>query len=197
MGELVKGKNVLITGAGHNIGRSVALEMAREGANVYFTDIDRARCKSVEKELSNYNVSVKGTVSDITSESDTDTLCGWFSNERINVDILVNNVGVDTEGRARQRSLVNKVIGRIEARTKARRRLQTWRDLYDTNVFGPKYLTDRITEMMMSSGVQGSIIFTTSIHQWTIMLDAAYSSSKAALGMVIKELALTLAPHGI
>lgn len=37
----------------------------------------------------------------------------------------------------------------------------------------------------------------TSIHQWVPNGDPAYSASKAALGTVIRELALELAPHGI
>jgi NAD(P)-dependent dehydrogenase (short-subunit alcohol dehydrogenase family) len=51
--------------------------------------------------------------------------------------------------------------------------------------------------MMVQGDIEGSIIFITSIHQWTVRRDAVYSSSKAALGMLIKELALSLAPHKI
>jgi NAD(P)-dependent dehydrogenase (short-subunit alcohol dehydrogenase family) len=50
---------------------------------------------------------------------------------------------------------------------------------------------------MIEAGIQGSITFISSIHQWVVMRDAAYSSSKAALGMLIKELAISLAPHKI
>ena len=33
--QLLAGKNVLITGAGKNCGRGIALEMAKQGANVF------------------------------------------------------------------------------------------------------------------------------------------------------------------
>lgn len=37
--RLLSGKNVLITGAGRNIGRSIAIEMAKQGANVFLPTI--------------------------------------------------------------------------------------------------------------------------------------------------------------
>tara|TARA_Y100000034_G_C6897093_1_gene413822 strand:- start:2588 stop:2740 length:153 start_codon:yes stop_codon:yes gene_type:complete len=43
--NLLEGKNVLITGAGRNIGKNIALEMANVGANVYFTDVNESRVR--------------------------------------------------------------------------------------------------------------------------------------------------------
>ena len=49
--NLLSGKNVLITAAGRNIGRSIAIEMAKQGANIFFTDIHEERCTKLEQEL--------------------------------------------------------------------------------------------------------------------------------------------------
>ena len=51
--------------------------------------------------------------------------------------------------------------------------------------------------MMISSRIQGCILFVTSIHQSVPIKWICYSSSKAALGMIIKELSLDVASHGI
>jgi NAD(P)-dependent dehydrogenase (short-subunit alcohol dehydrogenase family) len=195
--QLLKGRNVLITGGGRNIGRSVAIEMARVGANVYFTEIDKERCGRLEKELTGYEALSRGVIADITSSSDTDKLCSWLSKERINIDILVNNVGTNYEKMLHERSLVDRMIARVKCGTKGGRRQLIWREIYETNVFGPVRLTDAISETMVRNGIQGSIIFITSIHQWSVRRDAPYSSSKAALGMLINELAVSLAPHKI
>ena len=37
-GDILGGKNVLISGAGPNIGKSLALEMGKQGAHVFFID---------------------------------------------------------------------------------------------------------------------------------------------------------------
>ena len=39
-GTFLAGKTALITGGARNIGRSIALEMAAQGATVLFTDVD-------------------------------------------------------------------------------------------------------------------------------------------------------------
>ena len=51
--------------------------------------------------------------------------------------------------------------------------------------------------MMVSNNIPGSILFITSIHQSVPSQWISYSSSKAALRMIIKELAMDLAKHGI
>ena len=54
--KILANKNVLITGAVQNIGRSIALEMAKQGANIYFTDIQADKIQSLEQELSQLGI---------------------------------------------------------------------------------------------------------------------------------------------
>lgn len=178
--RLLSGKNVLITGGGRNIGRSIALEMAQHGANVFFTDIVNERCMKLEGELNDCGVRAKGFLSDISRTKDIDLLHNNLVRENICVDILVNNAGIQFQRAAPERFY-----------------LDQWHAAFNTNVIGPMYLTHRIADMMMVKGIRGCIIFVTSIHQFTVGRSPSYSSSKAALGMIIKELSLDLAPYGI
>ena len=50
---------------------------------------------------------------------------------------------------------------------------------------------------MVDQHIPGCIIFLTSIHQWILRRAVSYSATKAALGMIVKELAIDLAPYGI
>jgi len=177
--KLLTGKNVLITGAGQNIGRSIAYEMAKQGANIFFADIDPGKCKRLEGELEEYQIRSKGFLSDVSKPEDIDRLCESLRSKDVAIDILVNNVGIQFETEAE----------RLEP--------QQWRNIFDTNVIGPTYLTKCISDMMMKNKVNGSIIFITSIHQWTVSGLPSYSSSKAALGMIVKEFALAFAPYKI
>lgn len=174
------GKNLLITGAGRNIGRSIAIEMAKQGANIFFTEIDKERCSQLEQELKEYPIISKGFLSDISRSEDIDFLYGSLLRDRLKIDILVNNVGLEFE----TTTIIKLNLGEL-------------RKVFDTNVFGPVYLTKVISQMMIDNHIHGSIIFITSIHQWTVRRSQTYSSSKAALGMIIKELALDLAPYKI
>jgi NAD(P)-dependent dehydrogenase (short-subunit alcohol dehydrogenase family) len=180
MDKLLLGKNALITGAGRNIGRNIALEMAKQGANIFFTDINKERCTRLENELNGYSVVSRGFLSDISRTEDIDYLLNSLVRDKIRIDILVNNVG-------------------IQFNTTAIRdlNLEEWHKVFDTNVFGPIYLTKLISETMINNHINGSIIFITSIHQWTIRCCPSYSASKASLGMIVKEFALDLAPYRI
>lgn len=180
LNNLLSGKNALITGAGRNIGRSIAIEMAKHGANVFFTDIDEKRLTQLERELNGYTVTSRGFLSDVSNTEDTDSLSNSLVREGIKIDILANNVGIDFK---------TKTIKKFD--------LEEWEKVFKTNVFGPMHLTKLISQMMINNNVHGSIVFITSIHQWIIRRLPSYSASKAALGMIIKELALELAPHSI
>jgi NAD(P)-dependent dehydrogenase (short-subunit alcohol dehydrogenase family) len=180
MATLLSGKNVLITGAGRNIGRSIALEMAQQGANIFFTDIDYERCEKLKKELSDYPIASKEFISDISKHEDINTLYNSILEAQIKIDILVNNAGIQTDIKSGKKNDSKKL-----------------QKLFETNLFGPIHLTKLISQMMIENNISGSILFITSLHQWMVSLDEFYSASKAALGMIIKELAIELAPHNI
>ncbi len=178
--NLLAGKNVLITGAGRNIGRSIAHEMAKQGANIFITDIDNERCKSIENELKQKDANVRGFHIDCSNINELDKLITTMKNEKLHIDVLVNNVGIQSE---------RKPFKEID--------LKEWHKMFNTNVFGPGYLTKHIAQTMVENRICGSIIFITSIHQWTVFGLSSYSTSKAALGMLVKELAMEYAQYKI
>jgi NAD(P)-dependent dehydrogenase (short-subunit alcohol dehydrogenase family) len=178
--KLMARKNVLITGAGRNIGRSIAIEMAGQGANVFFTDIDAERCEQLSGELREYGGTVRYFLSDISKIADIDSLCRQFTEEDIYIDVLVHNAGI-----------------RFEKECLEDLDMDDLNKVFHTNVFGPLYLTKCIGQVMVSHNIPGSILFTTSIHEAVTSRWLHYSSSKAALRMIVKELAIDLADHGI
>ncbi len=178
--NLLSGKTVLITGAGRNIGKSIAIEMAKQGANVHFTDVNSERIAVLQQELARYPIRSKGYISDISNTDDIDSLSYRLMQDDIHIDILVNNAGHDPN-----------VIG-INGSS-----MKEWHKTYNTNIFGPIYLTKITVPRMIKHNIQGSVIFITSIHQSTVRCVPCYSSSKAALEMIIKELSVELAGNGI
>ena len=93
--KLLEGKTALITGAARGIGRSIALRLAGEGADIAFTDLayDDA-AKAVEKEVTDKGVKAKAYASDASKLDQTKEVVEKIIAEFGKIDILVNNAGI-------------------------------------------------------------------------------------------------------
>lgn len=93
--KLLSGKTAIITGASRGIGRGVALNFAKQGANVAFTyssSVDAANL--LEKELNTYGVKAKGYQSNAANFNDSQKLAEDVLQEFGTIDVLVNNAGI-------------------------------------------------------------------------------------------------------
>lgn len=93
---LLQDKTALITGASRGIGKGIAEEFAKQGANIAFTfasSVEKAR--AFEKELSEkYNVKVKGYQSDASKFAEAEQLVEQVIADFGEFEILVNNAGI-------------------------------------------------------------------------------------------------------
>jgi all-trans-retinol dehydrogenase (NAD+) len=87
------GKRVLVTGAGHGLGRAIALEFARAGAEVIATDLDPARVAAIVTELAALGPAA-GYAMDVTDPVQVGAVRDRLRAERGPLDVLVNNAGV-------------------------------------------------------------------------------------------------------
>ncbi|QTD37673.1 3-oxoacyl-[acyl-carrier-protein] reductase [Polaribacter batillariae] len=93
--KILENKSAIITGATRGIGRSIAVEFAKQGANVAFTynaSVDAAN--ALEKELKSYGVSAKGYQSNAADFDAAQELAKEVQQEFGTIDILVNNAGI-------------------------------------------------------------------------------------------------------
>ncbi len=178
--NLLLDKNILLCGCGINIGSSIAVEMAKQKANIFFIDKDKNACNQLKQKLAKLSIQTQGFVCDITNTEEVEFVCSTLKNEGITIDILVNNIGIQSKVCDTQSF-----------------DLTQWKKVYGTNILGPMYLTHKVAEEMIAQKKRGSILFISSIHQWKIRRNISYSSSKAAIGMIIKELAIDLSPYKI
>jgi 3-oxoacyl-[acyl-carrier protein] reductase len=93
--DLLKGKVALVTGAARGIGRKIAEEYAKAGADVAFTDLNRDdNMISLEKELTALGVKCKGYASDASDFGAAQAAADAVFEDFGKIDILVNNAGI-------------------------------------------------------------------------------------------------------
>ena len=93
--KLLEKKLAIITGATRGIGRGIAVEFAKQGANIAFTfssSVDAAI--ALEKELTNLGVKAKGYQSNAADFDAAQALAKEVLKEFGTIDILVNNAGI-------------------------------------------------------------------------------------------------------
>lgn len=97
--KLLEGKVAVVTGAARGIGKAIALQFAKEGANVAFTDlaIDE-NGKATEAEIAALGVKCKGYASNAADFEQTHEVVKRIVEEFGRIDILVNNAGITKDG---------------------------------------------------------------------------------------------------
>lgn len=97
--KLLEGKTAIVTGAARGIGKAIAIEFAKSGANVAFTDLfydDNA--KATEKELEAFGIKAKCYASDASKFEETHEVVKTIHSDFGSIDILINNAGITKDG---------------------------------------------------------------------------------------------------
>jgi acetoacetyl-CoA reductase len=90
----LKDKVAIVTGAAQGIGKGIALELARNGANVALWDVSRDAVEAAAAELRGQGLRATGYVVDVSSSSAVDGGFSQVSEVLGPVDVLVNNAGI-------------------------------------------------------------------------------------------------------
>src|SRR6184192_3948746 len=84
------GQRALVTGATSGIGRAVALQLAREGAEVLVHGRDAARGAETVQEITAFGGKASFVAADLSDAADVQRL----ANDLGDIDILINNAGI-------------------------------------------------------------------------------------------------------
>ena len=176
---LLDQKTALVTGAGRGIGRTIALELAAQGANICFTNLNADRGAAVKKEIEALGRKCLHMVGDCGDEEVSRTVVKQCHEQFASIDILVNNAGITRDG----------LVMRMTA--------EDWREVMRVNLDGMFYMTKPVARLMMKQRA-GRIINITSVVGFTGNAGQVnYSSSKSAAVGFTKSLAKELGTRGI
>jgi all-trans-retinol dehydrogenase (NAD+) len=90
----LKGKNVIITGAGSGIGREMAKKFAAEGANLAIIDINQKNLEATLEMVKKGGITVRIYICDISNRGAVEKTVSQIIKDFSNIDVLVNNAGV-------------------------------------------------------------------------------------------------------
>ena len=175
----VAGKVALVTGAASGIGLATSRMLAGQGALVAMADIALEPCEDAARALRGQGLHADACELDVTDEDSWKSVIGTLRSDRGRLDILVNNAGVGTGGS-------------IEDAT-----LEEWRAVHAVNAEGPFLGCKYGIALMKESGDGGSIINVSSVAGIIGAPQlAAYCSSKGAVKLLTKSVALHCARQG-
>jgi 3-oxoacyl-[acyl-carrier protein] reductase len=92
--NFIAGRTALVTGAGGGVGRAIAVQMARAGAEVWVNDVHLDRAEKVCAEIEAERLTAWPVVADVTERDAVVAMHGQTGS----LDILVNNAGIPVEG---------------------------------------------------------------------------------------------------
>ena len=177
---LLKNKIAIISGASRGIGRAIALELAREGANIAFNYLkSKPEAQGLEEELIALGVKAKASQVDI---SDFDAVSIWVKETKElfgGLDIVINNAGI----------IKDMALMFMEK--------ADWQEVIDTNLGGVFNLTRAaITGFMKEKS--GNIINISSVSGIVgVAKQTNYAASKAGIIGFTKSLAKEVGAYNI
>lgn len=175
----IEGKVAIVTGASKGIGKSIALLLANNGANIALISRDKEELQKVADEIEGIGQKVLIVPIDLTKTSEISKKVQEIHNYFGQIDILINNAGTNIPKDA-------------EDVTESE-----WNKVMDINVKSVFFLSQAVGKYMKESS-KGKIINVSSQMAFVgYYKRAAYSSSKGAITQLTKALSIEWAEHNI
>ena len=178
---MLAGKTALVTGGIGDLGNEMGLHLAQAGASIVLWDVKSkpqafARVRRVEAT----GVRVLYQQVDVRKRAVVDHALQEALAQFGQIDIVCVNAGI------------------VEASPFLEIAQASWQRHLDVNLTGAFNVAQAVARHMVSSHIEGRIIFTTS---WVAEIPwpdiSPYTVSKAGLNMLMKQMARELAVHGI
>ncbi len=172
----LEGRNCVVIGGSRGIGRSIALGLASEGANVAICARNEEPLRATEAEISAKGVEAYAQVCDVADSASLAAFLDAARDQMGGVDVLVHNASALAVGPE----------------------LSDWEASLQVDLMAAVHAVEHVMPWMEEAG-GGSILFISSISglEADPSPDFGYTAAKAALIAHAKKLAVMHAPRGI
>ena len=170
----------LVTGAGNGIGRAIAQALVGEGVRTVFADVSEERVMAAVKASARPDLALPW-IGDLANPAAREALL------------------------AHARSALGQVTHFVHSASPPRREAdhalavstETWAQMHAVNLEAGFHLSRELARDLIAAKSPGSFLLLTSLHAGTPRNLPHYSTAKAGMAMLVKELAKTFGRHGI
>ena len=182
--KLFEGRTAMVTGAGKNMGKEIALSFAKNGANVVVCDYNENAARETVAEIRALGVNAMEAVCDVRDREKIFAYVGEAVERFGKIDFLVNNAG----GSA---GLLKKLTRFVDAEQ------STLDFVIDTNLKGAMHCAQAVLPSMIAQKY-GKIINISSIAAVCGLYDRVdYAAAKAGMIGMVKALAMEVGKYNI
>lgn len=180
----LENKVVLITGAGHGLGRESSRLFASEGAKVFATDLVEEHVKSVAEEITAAGGEAGYATADVTSQSDMEAAVAATALRFGRLDVMYCNAGIPELG-----------FGSVSFVDTP---LESFHKVIDVNLTGVFLGAQSAAKQFIRQGGGGNIVVTTSAAGLVAYPGfRSYVAAKHGANGLVKALGTELGEHGI
>lgn len=176
----LKGKVCLVTGGTRGIGKSIALALAAQGADIAINYAkSQEAAELLGQQVAQLGVRFKAYQADVAVPEQVDRMIGLLLDDLGKCSILVNCAGITRD------------------RTFAKMTKEMWDEVLGCNLTGPFNVTKAILPTMMEAGWGRIVNISSIVGQWGNFGQANYAASKGGLISFTMTLARELARKNI
>ncbi|TRX55630.1 SDR family oxidoreductase [Thalassomonas sp. M1454] len=181
-------KTIVITGGGQGLGRTMAIEFAKKGANIALIDLGEELLAETVQLVEATGSKAKYYIANVAVESEVEATFATIANDFNGIDGLVNNAGILRDGlfvKVKEGEIVSKMS------------LAQFQSVIDVNLTGVFLCGREAAVQMIKHGNKGVIINMSSIARNGNMGQTNYAAAKAGVVAMTTTWARELGRHGI
>lgn len=179
----IRGKNVIVTGGVHGLGRQMVEQLRAAGASVAVLDCDADGLRELQRQ----DATITCIECDVSDYHQVVAAAAVYHRHRESADVLINNAGI----------IHSEPLFRIAASGIEKHDVGRWRDVLAADLSSVFHVTLAFVEHMIVTRTKGVVANISSVSAGGQAGQSAYSAAKAGVNALTAAWAKELGPLGI